>query len=189
MYLYYYDCENRLTDINDTGDNPRTSYKYDYQGRRIARTVYSTLLRKFIYGPSSDEPICMIAVSGGTETIYYYHFDGLGSVVALSDMNSMIVEQYSYNVFGKPNTTNNVNNPYLFTARRYDPEATIKLKGCYTASGSGSIGKAFKMMLPDAKVMGYTGVAKVNFYLGLGFADWQSESKWVEGQLDKKGCE
>jgi RHS repeat-associated protein len=64
----------------------------------------------------------MIAVSGGTETIYYYHFDGLGSVVALSDMNSVIVEQYSYNVVGKPNTTNNVNNPYLFTARKYNPE-------------------------------------------------------------------
>lgn len=33
--------------------------------------------------------------------IYYYHFDGLGSVVALSDMNKVIVETYEYDAFGK----------------------------------------------------------------------------------------
>jgi RHS repeat-associated protein len=58
---------------------------------------------------------------------FYYHFDGLGSVVALSDVNSVIVERYSYSydVFGKPSNTSDVNNPYLFTGRRYDPEAGL----------------------------------------------------------------
>lgn len=31
---------------------------------------------------------------------YYYHFDGLGSVVALSDKNGQTVETYQYSVFG-----------------------------------------------------------------------------------------
>ena len=61
--------------------------------------MQGTLLRKFIYGPGIDEPICMIVVNGG-ETKYYYHFDGLGSVVALSDVTGNIVERYSYDVFG-----------------------------------------------------------------------------------------
>ena len=67
---YYYDCENRLIDVNEDG-SPIASYKYDYQGRRISKTAggnttkycydgdqiiaeyngSGTLLRKFIYGP------------------------------------------------------------------------------------------------------------------------------------------
>ena len=35
---------------------------------------------KYIYSPGISEPICMINISGGSETKYYYHFDGLGSV-------------------------------------------------------------------------------------------------------------
>jgi hypothetical protein len=34
--------------------------------------------------------------------VYYYHFDRVGSVIALSDVNSVIVEKYSYDVFGEP---------------------------------------------------------------------------------------
>jgi len=33
-----------------------------------------------------------------------------------------MVESYSYDVFGEPNRTSDVNNPYLFTGRRFDPE-------------------------------------------------------------------
>ena len=64
----------------------------------------------------------MIDVAGETETTYYYHFDGLGSVAAVSDNTGGIAERYSYNVFGEPNRISDVNNPYLFTARRYDTE-------------------------------------------------------------------
>lgn len=153
---YYYDCENRLIDVNDANDNPVASYTYDYSGRRIARTIYgspdvtikyaydgariiaeydanNTLLRKFIYGPGIDEPICVVDVADGN-AVYYYHFDGLGSVVALSDVNNLPVERYAYDVFGRP-TIRDVNgveiaesaftNPYLFTGRAWDPETAL----------------------------------------------------------------
>jgi RHS repeat-associated protein len=55
----------------------------------------------------------------------YYCFDGLGSVVALSDVNSDIVETYSYDVFGQPSAASSVANPYLFTGRRYDNETGL----------------------------------------------------------------
>ena len=54
---------------------------------------------------------------------YYYHYDGLGSVVALSDEFGDIVETYEYDVFGKPSAISSVGNPYLFTGRRYDAES------------------------------------------------------------------
>jgi len=55
----------------------------------------------------------------------YYHFDGLGSVIALSDSSEDIVEQYSYDAFGEPNRVSSVGNPYLFTGRRYDEDTSL----------------------------------------------------------------
>ncbi len=74
------------------------------------------------YGPGIDEPILMINISGGNETVYYYHFDGLGSVVGLSNSSGSIVERYSYDVFGEPNRVSSLGNSYLFTGRQYDSE-------------------------------------------------------------------
>jgi hypothetical protein len=59
------------------------------------------LLRKFIYGPSLDEPICLLEVAENN-AVYYYHFDGLSSMVALSDVNSVPVERFTYDVFARP---------------------------------------------------------------------------------------
>ena len=73
-------------------------------------------MRKFIYGSFINDLICMIDVAD-SNTVYYYHFDGLGSVIALSDQNADLVESYSYDVFGQPSNTSDVNNPYLFTGR------------------------------------------------------------------------
>ena len=56
---------------------------------------------------------------------YYYHFDGLGSVVALSNTSGNIVERYEYDAFGEPNSVSDVNNPYYFTARRLDTETGL----------------------------------------------------------------
>lgn len=155
-YKYYYDCENRLTDVNDVNDVAIASYEYDSAGRRVKKIVYGspdlttkygydggqviaeydgsdTLLRKFIYGPGVDEPISMVDVAGGN-AVYYYHLDGLGAVVALSNVNNEIVERYSYDVFGEPTirdanddiiSDSNYSNPYMFTARRYDAETGL----------------------------------------------------------------
>jgi len=56
---------------------------------------------------------------------FYYCFDDLGTVAALSDVNGVIVERYSYDVFGEPNRVSDVNNPYMFTGRRIDPETGL----------------------------------------------------------------
>jgi len=132
--------------------------KYDYRGRRVKKVVtaaYGTassttttytydgdqviaeydgegnLLRKFVYGPGIDEPVCMIDVADNN-AVYYYQFDGLGSVAGLSDVSGNLVERYTYDVFGKVTIEDpdgawlgqsKVGNPYAFTARRYDHES------------------------------------------------------------------
>ncbi len=89
----------------------------------------------------------MIDIDGQTETRYWYHYDGLGSVVALSDSSGSIVEGYSYDVFGAvtvhtdagangiwltdddtlntPIDKSDCGNPYRFTGRRYDEETGL----------------------------------------------------------------
>jgi len=116
-------------------------YKHDVYGRRSEKKVdgFSTrylydgdqviaeydgnnnLLRKYIYGPGIDQPVCMIE-QAESET-YYYHYDGLGSVVALSDSSGDTVQTYQYSVFGQVAAEyEDFPNPYMFAGRRYDIE-------------------------------------------------------------------
>jgi len=66
----------------------------------------------------------MLVVDGG-ETRFYYHYDGLGSVVALSNNSGVIAEQYHYDIFGTPDTTSSVGNRFMFTGREYDTETSL----------------------------------------------------------------
>ena len=84
-------------------------------------------------GPGIDEPICLIEVADNN-AVYYYHLDGLGSVVALSHVNRVLVERYTYDIFGRPtirdaNGTESedsaLGNPYRFTGRAYDAETAL----------------------------------------------------------------
>jgi RHS repeat-associated protein len=130
-----------------------TSFKYDYQGRRVKKVVYGNpdvvtiylydgdsiirdfnergiIQRTYYYGPRIDEPIAMLA---GSST-YYYHFDGLGSVTTLSNSSGQLIEKYTYDVFGKPTirdannsvvSVSSVANRYMFTGREFESETGL----------------------------------------------------------------
>ncbi len=82
----------------------------------------NNLLRKYIFGPGMDQPVCMIEVADANAT-YYYHFDALGSVVALSNAAGDTVQTYEYSVYGEVAVEDaNHPNPYMFAGVRYDIE-------------------------------------------------------------------
>jgi len=62
-----------------------------------------------------------------SNAMYYYHFDGLGSVVALSDSNGDSVQTYEYSAYGQvaASDPNFLTNPYMFTGRRFDFETGL----------------------------------------------------------------
>ena len=75
----------------------------------------------------------VLTMDRGTST-YYYHYDGLGSVRFVSNTNGATVEQYRYDPYGAPEIRNSsnqvistsaINNPYMFTGRRWDKETEI----------------------------------------------------------------
>ncbi len=125
----------------------RLTYTYDPSGRRIAKSydgevitsyVYdgdnciaeydasSNLRRKYIFGPCTDEPISMTEAVGSYAGTYYYHFDALGSVVALTNSSGDTVEAYEYSVFGQVGASDpNHPNRFMFTGREFDKETGL----------------------------------------------------------------
>jgi len=57
--------------------------------------------------------------------VYYYFYDGLGSVTDVSDARGNVVESYSYDVYGQPSQLSTIGNRYYFTGREYDEESGL----------------------------------------------------------------
>jgi RHS repeat-associated protein len=140
---YTYDAENELTSA--TQNAIKTTYAYDGIGRRIAKQVGvggaiteflldnneevaeysgSTLLRRYVYGPSIDERILMYSGSGTSASAKnYYYSDQQKSTVAVADGNGVVSETATYSPFGE--SSNTTGNPFKFSGRRYDPESGL----------------------------------------------------------------
>jgi len=151
---YEYNSENQLKQIS-MPDGTIVNITYDPAGRRIEKSITkdSTIVKfayvydgydavailsdssqqiiLFTYDYGIDRPLVIKRADG---TNYYYHADGLGSIVALSDETGAIAETYEYQAYGKPIIKDHtgavfdrssVDNPYLFTAREYDPETGL----------------------------------------------------------------
>ncbi|MFH1869000.1 MAG: RHS repeat-associated core domain-containing protein [Candidatus Omnitrophota bacterium] len=57
---------------------------------------------------------------------YYYHTDGLGSIVAITDSTQDIINSYTYDSFGNiTEQTGALPNPYTYTGREYDSETEL----------------------------------------------------------------
>jgi RHS repeat-associated protein len=132
--------------VSSGGTWAKLEYVYDPSGRRIAKKfdgaithkyVYdgdsiiaeydgsNTLVRKYIQGAGIDQPVCMIDVANSS-AVYYYHYDALGSVVALSNASGSCVETYEYSVFGEVAASDQTNpNPFMFTGREFDKETGL----------------------------------------------------------------
>ena len=113
---YIYDAFNRLTQVTFSGYDAQ--YQYDGLGSRIARTVNGT---KTTYLVDPNGPLSQgLAETDGAGNItayyvyglgliskvtpegqaYFYHYDGLGSTVAMTDSSGSVVNTYAYETFG-----------------------------------------------------------------------------------------
>jgi len=150
---YGYDFENRLVSVTNP-DGTRVEFKYDVFGRRIEKkTVIASgseaissgsaevtryfydgedilfeydgsgnVGNRYTHGPGIDEPLALTTDKG----VYFYHADGLGSIVALTDKDQTVVQDYQYGFFGDlKDLKNRIKQPYTYTAREYDRETGL----------------------------------------------------------------
>ncbi len=152
-----WDFENRLTSVSG-GTGGTFNFKYDPFGRRIkmvsstATTIYAydgdnivdqmgqtgTWQSRFTHGLGIDEPLEIRQQS----VPLYYHADGLGSVVAVTNASRAVAASYTYNSFGQWSVqTQIVASPYGFTGREFDnangaAAGPGHLESCLGACGS-----------------------------------------------------
>lgn len=149
---YEYDYENRmLRAIRKSDRQILVNYRYDPLGRRIEKedvinaitTSYyldkarvieeqesAATTLTYVYGNQIDE---VLQMENGA--IYYYHPNILGSIDAITDSSGNVVEYYRYDAYGEPSvydsgwiyqdSSSGVDNPYLFTGRRWDEETGL----------------------------------------------------------------
>jgi RHS repeat-associated protein len=120
------------------------SYLYDPLGRRQAKVVNGVttsflsdgseevaeytgagaLLRRYIPGPGTDQPIAMVTPVGASHTRSYFHVNRQGSTVAMSNDAGVMAEgPYTYDAYGQGPTSAGV--PFKYTGRRLDPETGL----------------------------------------------------------------
>ena len=139
---YAWDFENRLTSVTLPGTGGTVAFKYDPFGRRIQKTS-STATSVFAYdgdnlieetnssgvaqaryaqGLNIDEPLAMLR----SATTSYYHADGLGTIITLSNAAGALTQTYQFDSFGKlTNSTGSLVNPFRYTAREFDVETGL----------------------------------------------------------------
>jgi RHS repeat-associated protein len=148
---YAFDYEHRLTSISGTDsiqyaydgsgnrleavrDGVTTRYIYDAAGNLLAEADgLNNITRYYIHGQG------LLAMVNPADEIYCYHFDAIGSTIAMTDETQAMVNTYAYTPFGSianeqeslPQSFKYVgqhgvmaepNGFYYMRARYYDPE-------------------------------------------------------------------
>ena len=149
-----WDFENRLVKVEKVkgAEKKIVSFTYDPRGRRIGKhvaMVINGVTKALIYGYvyDNDNIILERLIDGSTTTnaffthgagvdehltnerdgeFSYYHADGLGSVVTLTDKNKRVMQSYEYDSFGraKPFSTSFINS-FIYTGREWDKETGL----------------------------------------------------------------
>ncbi|MFN0157205.1 MAG: RHS repeat-associated core domain-containing protein [Bacteroidota bacterium] len=139
MRAFTYDHMDRLTGVFDVATT--AAYTYDAFGRRIQKDVNGTITKylynggdvvehrdaadlvtaTFIVGNDAPEVAMIDPGTGLPPQPYYYHYNSLGSLVALTDDSARAVELYEYDAFGNPSIFDSAYTPIPASAHNVNP--------------------------------------------------------------------
>jgi RHS repeat-associated protein len=201
---YGYDAQNRLVSATRPGQYEQ-SYGYDHQGRRVRKSVsgtpthflydgedlyaeyaaWASPLARTTYGPRWDEPL--IRDTGVAAEKRFYHADGQGSVVALTDAQGGLAWGAFYEAWGTDafGPLGEASPPQRYTGREADETSLYYYRARYYFAF------ARRFVQPDP--IGYAG-GSVNLYAYVGndpvnFTDPTGECPWcVTGLIGGSGA-
>ena len=189
-WAYSWNALGELVSVSKNSQ-PVASFEYDPAGRRVSKVTPTTttswlldgmdILREtttgansetayFVHGPGIDEPLGR-EVSGA---MTYYHADGLGSILKITDQSGAVVHEYRYDAWGNIQAGAN-RGGFAFTGREWDPET-----GLYYYRARYYDPKAGRFISEDP--IGFAGGLNLATYVGnnpAGFVDpfgWQASS-------------
>ncbi len=150
---YTYDAENRLVTVSAGSLNE--FYAYDHQGRRVSKhvlsqvegtsnststnylytgqdilaeyTAWASPTARYTHGPNVDDPLLRTTATG----TQFYHADGLGSVVALSNPDGSTAATTRYDAWGNTIGTTGTVPQYGYTGREPDATGLIYYRARY----------------------------------------------------------
>jgi RHS repeat-associated protein len=136
-WTYEWNAENQLKKVLKNASEV-ARFAYDPLGRRVEKVAGGTtttftydaedILREsagatttyYIHGPGIDEPLAK-EVSGSAT---YFHADGLGSVLKMTNASGTVTHEYRYDAYGRIEAGSTVGG-YSFTGREWDPECGL----------------------------------------------------------------
>jgi RHS repeat-associated protein len=99
-----------------------TRFAYDGVNALAEYNASNALQRRFVFGPSIDEPLIQYEGSGTTDR-RFLHADERGSIVAVSDGTGAMLNINKYDEFGKPQSTNS--GRFQYTGQMWLPEVGL----------------------------------------------------------------
>ena len=141
MYSYSFNANNQLLQVtngavrgeyvyNAKGQRVKkaaagktTIYHYDLEGNLIAETAANgSLIAGYVYAGGNR-----LAMIDGSDNLFYYHNDHLGTPLAMTDAGGNVVWKAAYDPFGEaqvdPSST--VTNNFRFPGQYYDEESGL----------------------------------------------------------------
>jgi RHS repeat-associated protein len=131
--FYTYDSENRLTSswgqaslsydplgrLFQTSGASTTRFGYDGQDMIAEYNSSNALVRRYVFGPGTDEPLVWYEGTG-TSTRRWYHADERGSIIATSDSSGAMSAINTYDEHGIPGASNS--GRFQYTGQAWLPE-------------------------------------------------------------------
>ena len=119
---FTYDASNRLSTVSKSGVT--TTFLYDGENM-IAEYNGSTLLRRYMHGPESDQPL--VWFEGTDDTVpHYLTADQQGSIVGVTDSAGNVQATNTYDEYGLPSSSNaTYAGRFRYTGQAWLPEAGL----------------------------------------------------------------
>ena len=96
---FSYDARNRVIRRTVTSGGETTTTRLTYSGWNLIEEPDGTgeIAQVYVHEVAIDE----LLVKFTPDSAVYYHYDSLGSTIALTDESGQVVESYTYDAFGK----------------------------------------------------------------------------------------